>query len=209
MLENHSVEPARVRVIPNYVVTDTFAPMPEVRREYDLVCVARAAAQKNIDGLLAALASLKSKGRDVSLLLLGAASTTPAVRSKVEANRLNVTLGGSIPNFELPKHLNSARVFVMPSHYEGTPKALLEAMSCGIACIGSDVIGIRELIKHDQTGWLCGTEPGSIESAIQHVLDDDRFRDRIGRNAQEFVLDKFDVDRVLELELELLHEVGG
>ena len=207
VLENHGVEEDKVRVIPNYVLTDVFRPMPDVRKEHDLVCVAKVSPQKNIDGLLAALALLKTRGRDVSLLLLGGSSAEPSVKATIEAHRLSVTLGGNIPNIELPRYLNAARMFVLPSHYEGNPKALVEAMSCGLPCIGANVVGIRELIRHGETGWLCRTDPESIASGIQELLDDEPLGAHLGRSAREFVVENFDLERAVELELALLNDV--
>jgi glycosyltransferase involved in cell wall biosynthesis len=45
-------------------------------------------------------------------------------------------------------------IFVLSSHYEGMPYALLEAMSMGIPSVGTDVIGIKDLIVNGETGYL-------------------------------------------------------
>ncbi len=203
VVEKHGVAADRVHVIPNYVVTDVFRPMPDVPKEYDVACVAKSTPQKNIKGLLTALALLKARGHDVSLILLGSCSVDPAVEAFIAAKRLNVTLAGNVPNFELPRYLASARLFMLPSFYEGTPKALLEAMSCGVPCIGTEVIGIRELMSHGETGWLCGTDQTSIADAILHVLSDRELQTSLGYNGREFVVRNFSLDRVVDLELEL------
>ena len=100
-------------------------------------------------------------------------------------------------------------MFILPSLYEGHPKALLEAMACSRPVIGTDVIGIRELIRHRETGYLCGTSPEEIRAAIQDVLSDADLRNHMGHNAQEFVLEHFALERVVEMELALLSEVVG
>ena len=207
VLETHKVSADKVHVIPNYVMTDVFRPMPEVRKEYDLACVAKASPQKNINGLLAALALLKAQGHDLSLLLLGGCSTDPEVRTAVETHRLDVTLAGNVPNFELPRYLNSARVFVFPSHYEGHPKALIEAMSCGLPCIGTDVDGIREEIRHQETGLLCDTDPQSLAQAINIVLDQPVLQEHMGERSRRSVQDRYSLERIVDLELALLKKV--
>ena len=95
----------------------------------------------------------------------------------------------------------------MPSHIEHHPKALLEAMACGLPVIGAEVDGIRELIQHRQTGYLCGTSPESIRTAVQDVLADKALRARMGRNAREFVVENFALERVLEMEMGVLQKV--
>ena len=51
-------------------------------------------------------------------------------------------------------YLQLSNIFVLPSKSEGLPNCLLEAMSCGLACIGSDVVGISDLIEHGYNGLL-------------------------------------------------------
>ncbi|PWS21349.1 glycosyltransferase, partial [Enterococcus faecium] len=55
---------------------------------------------------------------------------------------------------DMPELLASQRIFVLSTHYEGMPLALVEAMAAGCACIGSDVVGVREVISHGRTGLL-------------------------------------------------------
>ncbi len=207
VLETHQVMPAKVRVIPNYVVTEVFRPIPAVPKAYDLVCVAKASAQKNIDGLLAALHLLRARGREVSLLLIGASADDPLLRATVAAGGLRVTLVGHVPNFELPNYLNAARAFVLPSHYEGQPKALLEAMSCGLPCVGTDVIGIREELRHRETGYLCEPSLEGLAQAIDAVLDDPPQAAQVGARAREYVAAHYSLARVADLERDLLHRV--
>ena len=66
--------------------------------------------------------------------------------------------------------LTKSTIFVLPSFYEGHPKALLEAMSCGAPVLGADSPGIRELIRHGNTGYLCGTDLRSIRVALEELL---------------------------------------
>ena len=209
LLESQRVMADKVNVIPNYVMTEVFRPMPEVEKKYDLVCVARASPQKNIDGMLEALLLLRDRGRDIKLLLLGGSSTNPEVKAAVQARGLNVTLGSNVPHFELPLYLNSARAFVLPSHYEGHPKVLLEAMSCGLPCIGANVVGIRELIEHGRTGWLCGVDAESISKAVESVLDQPSLRTEVGRNARQHVEERFSLDHIVDMEMALLEKVAA
>lgn len=112
-----------------------------------------------------------------------------------------------VSHIELPYCLNQASLLVLPSFHEGHPKALPEAMTCGLAVIGTEVPGIREVIRHDERGYLCGSSPEEIRSAIQDVLGDADLRVRMGRNAREFVVEHFALERVVEMELALLSEV--
>ena len=209
VIRQYGVEPAKIRVIPNYVVTGTFVPLPEVAKKYDLVFVGRAGNQKNIDNLLNALHHLKAKGKSISLLMTGGCCSDRSIQETVRKYDLAVTFVGSVPNFDLPALLNQARVFIQPSLYEGHPKTLLEAMSCGLPCIGSDVTGIKEDIEHGVTGYLCGTDSDAIAEAIDVVLSDASLREKLGHNARDYIVDNYSLDRVLEMEMEVIREVTG
>jgi glycosyltransferase involved in cell wall biosynthesis len=113
-----------------------------------------------------------------------------------------------VPNSELPGYLNRAGLFILPSFYEGHPKALIEAMACGLPVIGADSPGIRELIRHGETGYLCGTEPESIREAIQDLLDSPTLSAQMGHHARQFVIENYSLDRIAELELALLKEAA-
>ena len=57
-------------------------------------------------------------------------------------------------------------VFLLTSYYEGNPKVLIEAMACGMTCIGSEVHGIRSIINEAKNGYLTGTSPSEIRNTV-------------------------------------------
>jgi glycosyltransferase involved in cell wall biosynthesis len=97
-------------------------------------------------------------------------------------------------------------VFILPSHFEGHPKTLIEAMACGLPVIGADTPGINNLIRHGETGFLCGTEPEQIREAIVSVLGDAGLRQRLGRNARDEAMATFSLDAIVQKELAVLEE---
>jgi glycosyltransferase involved in cell wall biosynthesis len=206
---DYGLTPEKVCVIPNYVDTNVFQPFTGGDKRYDLVFVGRGDRQKNLEGLLEALARLKNEGREVSTLMVGGCSGNQDLREMASRLRLKVDWLPNQPGVELPRIIASARVFVMPSFYEGHPKALLEAMSCGAACLGTDVPGIREDLRHMDNSFLCGTEPESMAEAIRSLLDESFLREELGRKARQYIAEKYSLDRVSALELELLTDLAG
>jgi glycosyltransferase involved in cell wall biosynthesis len=70
-------------------------------------------------------------------------------------------------------YLRAADLFILPSHFEGMPNALLEAMACGLPVVATSVSGVMDLIKHGQNGLL--VEPGRADrlaDAIVRLLED-------------------------------------
>ncbi|KAF5434003.1 Glycosyltransferase involved in cell wall bisynthesis [Candidatus Methanophagaceae archaeon] len=207
VIKQYNVEPSKIKVIPNYVVTDVFKPHLETQKKYDLIFVGRAGNQKNIGNLLKAIHYLKTKNRNLSLLMVGGCCYDNEIKEIVNHYALDVIFKGNVSSFDLPDILNQAKVFILPSYYEGHPKTLLEAMSCGLPCIGSDVNGIKENIEHMKTGFLCRTDHANIANAIETVLSDESLQKTIGKNARESILKKYSIDKILKLELEVILEV--
>lgn len=210
VVETHGIEAKKMRVIPNYVDTERFTPKgADTGGRYDLVFVGRTHPQKNLAEMLRALSILKEKGRGVSALFVGGCADDGELRKDVKSEGLNVSFSGNLPNEDLPASLSDASVFILPSLYEGHPKTLLEAMGCGMPCIGTDVEGIREQIVHQETGYLCKTDAESIAEAIDTVLSDEGLRKKMGEGARRHIVENLSLERVLEMELEVIKEVAG
>jgi glycosyltransferase involved in cell wall biosynthesis len=202
---DYELDADKIRVIPNYVVTDRFKPDPFTRKKYDLIFVGRSHRQKNLTNLIAALQQLKQMGKSFSLRLVGGCCNDDGLRQ--QAAGLDVTYTGNLSSDELPVALNESMVFILPSHYEGHPKALLEAMSCGLACIGTDVIGIRDNISHLHNGYLCKSDTESLAMAIKEVCSSEKLRKVLGDRARKHAVENYDIDRIVELELDVLKSI--
>lgn len=195
---------SKIAVIPNYVDTDVFRPYSEIRDETTLIFVGRIAPEKNLSALLEAIQPLQMK-----LVLIGEGKIRPELQRRFPSLNGRISWEGNVPNSELPEYLNRAGLFILPSLYEGHPKALIEAMACGLPVIGADSPGIRELIRHGETGYICGTDTESIRKAIQDLLDSPALSAQMGHHARRFVMENYSLDRIAELELELLKEAAG
>ena len=112
----------RIRVIPNYVRTDRFSPDESGALPRRLAFVGRLEAQKNPLHLVEACAGL-----DVELVMIGTGSLESAIRQRARDLGVNLQLPGVRPHAELPSLLRQAALFVLPSSYEGHPKAIIEA----------------------------------------------------------------------------------
>lgn len=95
--------------------------------------------------------------------------------------------------------LASATIFVLPSHAEGMPTALLEAMACGLPAVATAVGGVSEVINDDVNGLL--VSPGDIDglaAAIARLMSEPRLRDRLGRAARETIATRFPLGATVE-----------
>jgi glycosyltransferase involved in cell wall biosynthesis len=199
MIRARGVDAARVQVVPNYVDTDWLAPDRGARRPDRVGFVGRLDDQKNLFALVEAM-----RGLDAELWIAGDGPHAAALQKRVAETGGRATFLGRLPHRDLRDMLNSCTIFVLPSLYEGHPKALLEAMSCELPVIGTDVPGIREVLRDQETGWLCGTSSSDLAAAIQKLLADAELRNRLGRAARIEIVRSCGLDRVVDLELSVL-----
>ena len=91
-----------------------------------------------------------------------------------------------------------ASIFALPSRIEGTPNALLEAMSCGLPVVISDgAPGPLELIEDGQTGLVVPVnDPVALAAALRRLAQDEPLRLRLGAAARERVTE-YDVPLAL------------
>lgn len=202
----YKVQPDKIGIIPNYVETDRFRPTGEHQTSEKLRIgfVGRLDTQKNLRNLIAALVDI-----DVEVWLIGYGPLKEELERFAEGTVAQFKFLGNVPNHELPGMLAQCDMFVMPSLYEGHPKALLEAMACGLPVVGTRVPGIQEIITDGENGLLSEVGAVSLRQTIQRMLDDGELRARLGKAGREYVQAHFALERVVDLEMDLLNRLAG
>ena len=192
----------RVNVIPNYVDTEVFVPLRSSAPENARLCfVGRLAPEKNLGVLIDAVREI-----DVKLDIVGQGPLLETLQQAAAGNP-KVRFLGRVPNEQLPEFLRQSTAFVFPSLYEGHPKTPVEAMACGVPVIGTDVSGIKEIVRHGETGWLCQPDVKSLKNGIEKILSDPLLRERLGNNARQYVLQNFALDNVAARELKIYQDL--
>ncbi|MFX1260384.1 MAG: glycosyltransferase family 4 protein [Promethearchaeota archaeon] len=182
-----------IGIIPNYIDTNLFKPIDVKKKENYVLFIGRLSKEKNLDNLLMAFKDLK----DFKLDIIGTGPLEHELKSKVSRYNLPVNFLGVFPNNELPYIINQYNIFILPSFYEANPKSLLEAMSCGLTCIGTNVRGIREIIINGKNGLLCDLNPFSIKNAILSIKE---LQIKIGVNARKYILNNCSIKNLVKKE---------
>ncbi len=93
---------------------------------------------------------------------------------------------------DLPQRLSRTQIFVLATHWEGMPLALVEGMAAGCACVVSDVIGAREVVTPEVNGLrVQESDPGSMADALQRLLQDPALAQRLGSAARAHALSHY------------------
>jgi glycosyltransferase involved in cell wall biosynthesis len=156
--------------IPNGVATERYAPVAGSNhaRDREVLVVARLLdVQKRISDLIRALALLDDPWR---LRILGDGPDAPMLRelARDEGVLDRCTFEGFvIDRGAIRAAMQRCGVFALPSAYEGLPMALLEAMSCGAAVVGSNIAAIAEVMTDGEDGLLVPVgDPTSLAEGI-------------------------------------------
>ena len=181
--------------VPNFIDIKIFFPLGLLPKK-ELVYIGRLSEEKNLIHLIISL-----RETNFNLDIYGEGNLKEKLKNLVKKNNVKVLFNGSVPNSKIPKILSNYQLFILPSLYEGMPKALLEAMACGLPCIGTDVRGINEIIKHNYSGWLVKTDSKSIRRGIIKLMSDKELRKKLGKNARKTIEEKYSLEKVLKKEI--------
>ncbi len=188
----------KISVFSNFIDTDIFSPrISSETFPNRIFFIGRLNREKNIFLLIAAC-----KRADFGLDLIGRGDLRDELSEYARKINADVHFLGVYPNNQLPALIAKYPMFVLPSVWEGNPKSLLEAMSCGKAVIGTDVVGIREIIQDGINGILCGNNAQEISRAILRLMGDSALRKKLGNNAREYILKYCSISKIVDMELE-------
>ena len=136
--------------------------------------------------------------------IIGTGPLEPALRAQIGKLGLEdrVSLTGPLPQHEMRKEVRDAAVLAAPcvvgddGNRDGLPTTLLEAMALGTPSVSTDVTGIPEAIRHDDTGLIVPQhDPKRLADALVGLLDRPRLRERLATNARRLIEAEFDVSK--------------
>lgn len=131
----------------------------------EIVCVGRLCPQKAQTTLVRAVAALKDRFPELRVTFIGDGDTRPEIEALIAEHGLQrqVTLAGWGSGAEVLAALRRSRALALPSHAEGLPIVIMEAMALARPVISTRVAGIPELLDGD-CGWI--VDPGDLPGLV-------------------------------------------
>lgn len=161
---------------------------------------------KGILDLLDALAKLSSEKRENILLLLFGGGWP-----EVDTFPTQVISVGYVSNANLLSVVySSSDILAFPSRFESFGLTALEAMSCGLPVVASNVGGITDFVVDGETGLL--VSPGNsdqLANAIAKLVDNESLRSQIGKNGRKLALDCFSHAKTVDSHVRLYDSILG
>ncbi len=204
-MEDESLPAGRIHVIhngvdvpPDPVSEDVRHPaLPADRRI--ILCVANLIHYKGHLDLLAAAAAVLPAFPDAALVLVGEGSVRGAIEEAVARSGLQGRVQLLGRREDVPALLAAADLFVLPSHEEGFPNALLEAMAYGLPVVATAVGGTLEIVEDGVSGILVPPRsPAALAQAIATLLGDPAAARRMGQAGRARAAKLFPLDRMVQ-----------
>ena len=171
-----------------------------------IICVGRLDLQKNQELLIRAFSNIKRK--DWKLILIGEGQLRADYEKLIMDLNIveSVELAGNV--YDVSKYYITAKIFVLPSNFEGFPNALIEAMSFGLACIATNCpSGPSEIIKDNENGFLIPVnDQKELEKKLQLLVDNTELQKQFSLKAIESA-SIFDAAYIADNWKELIHKV--
>jgi colanic acid/amylovoran biosynthesis glycosyltransferase len=105
--------------------------------------------------------------------------------------------------------LAQSDVFVLPSYNENLPLALLQAMATGLPCIASDVGGVPEVISEGCGVLVAPGDKGSLQAAMERLIDEPGLAARLGAAARDRVVERFSLTQCADDHVRLWSDILG
>ena len=143
------------------------------------------AKRKGVEEVLAAIASLHRQGAPVSLHVIAA---TPALTARIAALELpGVTVEGPADHGRVLATMQRCGIFLLPSHGEGFPNSLVEAMAAGMACIATPVGAVPEMARGGGVLTIPVADPEALAIAIARLAKSPSLRSEMSKLAVQTV----------------------
>jgi glycosyltransferase involved in cell wall biosynthesis len=183
-----------------------------LRRKLVIGYCGRLDEDKGVTDLIEAVGSVRGRtGWNIEVSVVGRGALDQSLRSICKQQPW-VMCAPPIAHAEVAGFLQTLDVFVLasrplPDHEEHDAHALLEAMSCGVACIVTAVGINAELVSDDSGIVVPSNDITALENAIEKVVMDPLERERIGRGARRAAVRQYSIEAVARRKIRVLKNV--
>ncbi|MCD1294875.1 glycosyltransferase family 1 protein [Methanocella sp. CWC-04] len=202
------IEQNKISVIHNGIDTEMFIPGKERKVNNRILWIGRFVPGKGVEYLIEAFGMLIKKYPELKLLMIGKGPLKDEMERKIKDMDLakNVTIKEFIPNKELPKVYQTSDIFVLPSLEEGIPRTILEAMSCELPIVCTDLPQLVDIVE--DCGILVPVKSSkALAESIDSILSDGGMAKRLGKNGRDRVYRQYSWDDTVRRTIELYKEL--
>jgi glycosyltransferase involved in cell wall biosynthesis len=173
-----------------------------------ILTVGRLSKEKAQADLIQAFQHLSGTNADCNLIIVGDGPERVNLEAFARTSNLEERICFTGQISDVRPFYALADVFVLPSHSEGSPNVLLEAMAAEVPIVATAVGGVPEIVQHEASALLVSPQtPAAMAQAIHQILTDKRLAQRLVANASNLLISKHSPDQYARSLLRLYHEV--
>ena len=194
---------SRFKVIKNWLDLQPYIDFPiEVKEKIkiDVLFLGWVEKNKGIYDLVSAVNKYKELQADYNFIICGEGSELKNIKKQVADYNLSehFEFRGWVTGPDKLAVLRTSDILIMPSHREGLPNSLLEAMASGCSVVASSVGAIPDVIQHMKNGMLFNkTDVTQIREALL-LLSSKETRINVGHHARETIIEHHDIRHAWE-----------
>jgi glycosyltransferase involved in cell wall biosynthesis len=180
------LDPSKVTAFPNATDPAVFHPAADRRAErlalgldpdrFLIGSIAQLHSTKNHAATIRAAAALGPEASGARFLIFGDGQERPALEQLIAELAPDGRVGLAGRKRPIAPWLRSLDLFVLPSHWEGQPMAILQALECGIPILASRIEGNTALLGHDHPGLFDPDDVAEYARLLERAIRDQDFR---------------------------------
>lgn len=175
-----------------------------------VISISRFDIQKHSEFIIDILFVLRDKKRleDFCLIIIGVGPGKPRMEKLAQQYGFERNLHCVGATLEPDRYFSGALAYLSTSRWEGMPLAVLEAMAHGLPAVVTDVVGNRDVVAHEKTGFLY--KEGDAVAAAQslcRLVDMPDMQKKIAKNAHNYVKEKHDISTMSSKTYDILKNI--
>jgi len=190
-----------VHILRNCVNVESMANKNDLpRSESRLLYLGWYNERKGVYDLVDAIRILLKQGEKIEVAFYGTKGTNKLTRYVDDKGLADaIKVNGWIDNKKKIEALHKSTMLILPSHTEGIPNVILEAMATNTPIVSTLVGGLKEILKDGENAIIVEVNnPMELSQKILLCLENKKLRDRIAANAHQDARTKYDVRMIKE-----------
>lgn len=210
-LNQYRFKQHRITIIGNGVDEKVFYPDKKFKHKNRYILyTGRLEERKGLFDLIKCAEYVLKKHPNIKFILTGKGSLRNILEKKVKKMGLEkkILFFGYVTFEKLLQLYRNAYIHIIPSHYEGLPNVLLEAMSSGLPVVATNVGGNPDVIFSGVNGFLVSPQdPLEMAKIVIKLLDDTKLRNKIGKEARKTIEKHYTWDIITDRILQCYYDI--
>jgi len=174
-----------------------------------LLYVGRLHPIKGLSFLIEAFSIILENQKNIKLIIVGDGVIKDNLINMCKNKNISkyVDFVGNVNHESLIKYYHEADIFVLPSISEGLSNVIMEAMSCGLPVVATNIGGNKELVINNKGGYIVKSKNIlDLKDALNRLINNPKIRETMGRFNRKFIK-QYDQEIILNKKIELIEKI--